>query len=475
MLIELIEPYLLSFGYAFIFLIVFAESGLFFGFFLPGDSLLFTSGLLASQGLFDIRILLVGIFLAAVLGDQVGYYMGRYFGKRFFNRSDSFFRNPKHVERAEAFYDKHGQKTIVLARFVPAIRTFAPIVAGIGNMNHRTFTVYNLLGGLLWTLLLTLGGFFLGHSIPNAGDYLEIIIAVIVIVSLIPVALEFLNSKKEKSPLIVLFFLLTLLTLSGCTQNSPTVNQPVDSNVPNDSNFTTNQLNRPIGYSNGLDCQRQEDFMEKFPLAFSFSSKNLSVSKTITDRRFVSFGPLALCYANGFCQIGIQINPVNEFNSTDFDRSIDIHLLTPAAAQSQSNNASFTYYSIQPGRYFYTSENYRRYLGDSDFAKDSMYAKHYVQMIVPNSTSNTPITFAPIQQQCGNAFCDPTFDHVEEDAILPCWFEIKKSANGFDYSFDGEFSCDVQGIRFQDAPQKNSIESDRIVGTFQNLCVSGFR
>lgn len=197
MLIEWLEPILLTYGYWIIFAIVFAESGLFFGFFLPGDSLLFTSGLLASQGFFDIKILLIGIFLASVLGDQVGYYMGAHFGKRFFNRPGSFFRNPNHITRAEEFYAKHGKKTIVLARFVPAIRTFAPIAAGIGHMNHTTFTLYNLLGGGLWTLLFVLGGYFLGNLLPDAGSYLEIIIVIIVIVSLIPVALEFLNEKNK--------------------------------------------------------------------------------------------------------------------------------------------------------------------------------------------------------------------------------------------------------------------------------------
>lgn len=193
-----LESWIFSIGYAAVFLIIFAESGLFFGFFLPGDSLLFTAGLLASQGLFDIRILLVGIFLAAVLGDQVGYWTGSKFGKKLFNKPNSFFFNPKHITRAEAFYQKHGKKTIVLARFVPLVRTFAPIVAGMSSMDRSTFTFYNILGGALWTLLLVLGGFFLGSLVPNASEYLDYIVVAIVILSLIPVAIELLKSRKEK-------------------------------------------------------------------------------------------------------------------------------------------------------------------------------------------------------------------------------------------------------------------------------------
>src|SRR3989338_7259817 len=136
---EIITQTLLSFGYFALFGIVFAESGLFFGFFLPGASLLFTAGVLASQGIFDIYIALIGTAFFAIAGDQVGYWMGKKYGKRFFNKEGRFFRNPKHITEAEKFYEKHGKKAIVFARFIPAIRTFAPIVAGIGNMEYKTF------------------------------------------------------------------------------------------------------------------------------------------------------------------------------------------------------------------------------------------------------------------------------------------------------------------------------------------------
>lgn len=192
-----LESTIISFGYVAIFAIVFAESGLFFGFFLPGDSLLFTVGLLSSQGLFDIRIALLGIFIAAVLGDQVGYWAGSKYGRKLFNKPDSFFFNPDHITRAEAFYAKHGKKTIVLARFVPLVRTFAPIVAGMSHMDRATFTTYNILGGALWTLLVVSAGYFLGSLIPNASEYLDYIVIAIVVLSLIPVGIEILKSKKE--------------------------------------------------------------------------------------------------------------------------------------------------------------------------------------------------------------------------------------------------------------------------------------
>lgn len=130
-------------GYAGIFAIVFAESGLLFGFFLPGDSLLFTAGFLASQGIFNIFILSSGCFLAAVFGDSVGYMFGHKVGRRLFHKKESFFFHKDNLQKAEIFYEKHGGKTIILARFLPFIRTFAPIVAGIGNMHYPTFLVYN--------------------------------------------------------------------------------------------------------------------------------------------------------------------------------------------------------------------------------------------------------------------------------------------------------------------------------------------
>ena len=166
--------------------IIFAESGLFFGFFLPGDSLLFTAGFLASQDILNIWVLVPVFFIAAVVGDSVGYSFGRRVGRRIFNREDSVFFHKKHIDRAEKFYEKHGKKTIIIARFVPIVRTFAPIVAGIGKMDYSTFLVYNIIGGVLWAIGLTLAGYILGAIIPNLDKYLHIVVGIIIVVSLLP-------------------------------------------------------------------------------------------------------------------------------------------------------------------------------------------------------------------------------------------------------------------------------------------------
>lgn len=180
-----------SIGYAGLFLIVFAESGLFFGFFLPGDSLLVTAGLLATQGYFNILILIPLLAFAAVSGDSVGYWTGHKFGRRIFNKGDeSFLRNKKHIDTAGQFYEKHGAKTIILARFLPYVRTFAPIVAGIGGMKYAHFITYNIAGGVTWVTLMLLIGYFLGKVIPNVDHYLLPLIVIIVIISFIPSAIE---------------------------------------------------------------------------------------------------------------------------------------------------------------------------------------------------------------------------------------------------------------------------------------------
>ncbi|MFZ2300001.1 MAG: VTT domain-containing protein, partial [Candidatus Moraniibacteriota bacterium] len=152
-------------GYAGLFTIVFAETGLFLGFFLPGDSLLFVAGFLAAGDFFSLPVLIVGLFLSAVLGNVFGYEFGRRIGPRLFSREDSLIFKKAHALKAQSFYDKHGPKTILLARFMPIVRTFAPIVAGVANMKYRTFFVYNLIGALLWTFGLVLLGYFLGNVI----------------------------------------------------------------------------------------------------------------------------------------------------------------------------------------------------------------------------------------------------------------------------------------------------------------------
>ncbi len=188
------------YAYAIIFFIIFAESGLFFGFFLPGDSLLFTAGFLASQHLLDIRVLAVLCFIAAVSGDSVGYAFGRKFGRRLFHRKDSILFSQHNLQSAEVFYEKHGKKTIVLARFIPVIRTFAPIVAGIGDMHYQTFIFYNIIGGLLWAVGITMLGFFLGQFIPadTMDKYLLLIIMIIVAISVLPAVWHILKEENHR-------------------------------------------------------------------------------------------------------------------------------------------------------------------------------------------------------------------------------------------------------------------------------------
>lgn len=185
-------------GYLGIFLIVFAESGLLIGFFLPGDSLLFTAGLLAAEGFFNLPVLIVLSVIAAVTGDSVGYVFGSKVGRKLFNKEDSFLFKKEHLLKAESFYEKHGGKTIVLARFMPFIRTFAPIVAGIGRMRYSYFLAFNIIGGLLWAVGLPLLGYFLGRSIPDVDKYLLPIIAIIVIISVAPSALHLYKDNRER-------------------------------------------------------------------------------------------------------------------------------------------------------------------------------------------------------------------------------------------------------------------------------------
>lgn len=181
-LVHLIE----TVGYIGLVAIVFAESGLFFGFFLPGDSLLLTAGLLASQGHLKLSILLLILPPAAILGDSVGYWFGRKVGPPIFSRENSLLFRRKNLLAAKAFYDKHGGKTIVLARFMPFIRTFAPIVAGAVEMNYPRFLLFNVFGGLLWAAGVTTAGYFLGESIPGIDNYFLLIVAVVIFISALP-------------------------------------------------------------------------------------------------------------------------------------------------------------------------------------------------------------------------------------------------------------------------------------------------
>lgn len=187
-----------SLGYFGVWAIIFAESGLLIGFFLPGDSLLVTAGFIASQGLLNIYVLIFGAFVCAVLGDNVGYYTGHKFGRKLFNKEESWFFHKKNLVKTQSFYDQHGKKALVLARFMPIVRTFAPIVAGIGSMHYRTFMSYNLIGGLFWTVGITLLGYFLGKVIPaeQIDNYLLPIILGIIVLSVLPSIIHLIKENR---------------------------------------------------------------------------------------------------------------------------------------------------------------------------------------------------------------------------------------------------------------------------------------
>jgi len=182
-------------GYAGLFGIVFAETGLFLGFFLPGDSLLFVAGFLAAGGFFSLPVLVLGLFLSAVLGNVFGYEFGRHIGPKLFSREDSLIFKKAHAIKAQLFYDKHGSKTILLARFMPIVRTFAPIVAGIANMRYPVFFLYNLIGALLWTIGLVFLGYFLGNVI-DVDKYLLPIVLVIIFLSFLPAIVAYIREKR---------------------------------------------------------------------------------------------------------------------------------------------------------------------------------------------------------------------------------------------------------------------------------------
>lgn len=192
------------FGLLGIFAIVFAESGLLIGFFLPGDSLLFTAGFLASSPSsvdealhLPLVPLLIGLPIAAIAGDQVGYIFGRKLGPAIFNRPDSRFFKQENVHKSQAYFDKYGAKTIVLARFVPVVRTFAPVVAGVSRMNYSTFVRFNVIGGLVWSVGITLLGYFLGQ-VDVIEENLEIAILTVVFISILPIGFEIWKARRDK-------------------------------------------------------------------------------------------------------------------------------------------------------------------------------------------------------------------------------------------------------------------------------------
>jgi len=204
----LIDTLLGIFGnwvYVALWFIIFAETGLAVGFFLPGDSLLVVSGLFAAAHKLNIYLVLISFFLGSVIGDSTGYWTGRVMGKRLFNREDSFIFKPSRVEKAHAFFEKYGVKTVILARFVPIVRTFAPIVIGAAEMPYRTFFTFSVIGGSLWICSMVLAGYFLGGVIETAlgiklEDHIEKVVIVVVFLSLLPPIIEFLKHRYGKKP-----------------------------------------------------------------------------------------------------------------------------------------------------------------------------------------------------------------------------------------------------------------------------------
>lgn len=189
-------PHLIqSVSYAGIFGMVFAESGLLAGFFLPGDSLLITAGLLAKQGTLNLPGLMLAVAAGAILGDSVGYAIGRKFGPSVFNREGSRLLRPEYVQRTQVFFDRHGSRALILARFVPVVRTVAPTMAGVGGMSYPKFLTYNVIGGLLWALSVPLLGYALGGLIPNLDRYILLLVGVVVVLSFIPVAMELRRAR----------------------------------------------------------------------------------------------------------------------------------------------------------------------------------------------------------------------------------------------------------------------------------------
>ncbi len=213
----LIDWMLLKLGlwvYAGLFFIVFAETGLAIGFFLPGDSLLVVAGLFAAAGKLNLALLMITLFVAAVVGDAVGYYSGKRVGPAIFNRPKSRLFNPKHLKKAHEFYEKHGGKTIIIARFVPIVRTFAPIVAGAADMSYRQFVTFNVVGGFAWVMSMLLAGYFLGGLVEQfvrnvfgvegflLEDHIDKVVIVVVFLSILPIIWEFIKARREKKNIV---------------------------------------------------------------------------------------------------------------------------------------------------------------------------------------------------------------------------------------------------------------------------------
>ncbi|MBP7767016.1 VTT domain-containing protein [Candidatus Saccharibacteria bacterium] len=188
-------------GILLIALIVFAESGLLVGFFLPGDSLLFAAGLYASQGNFSLYWLIASVVVAAVVGDNVGYGIGKKAGQRIFRKKDGIIFRKEYLQKSEEFYELHGGKTIIIARFTPIVRTFAPVVAGASNMDRQKFMAYNVIGGVLWGAGIPVLGYFIGNKIPHLDKYIEMVVVAVVVVSIFLSIFHVLKDKETRTKL----------------------------------------------------------------------------------------------------------------------------------------------------------------------------------------------------------------------------------------------------------------------------------
>jgi len=187
-------------GYVVLVAIVFTETGLLVGFFLPGDSLLITAGLVAGSGAINIWWLNLLLSAAAIAGDSVGYAIGFRAGPRIFTREDSLLFNRRHLIRTREFYERYGGKTIVLARFIPIIRTFAPVVAGVGQMAYRRFVFYNVFGGIGWVASLTWAGYLLGQTIPNIDQHVQLVVIIVIVLSVLPIVAEVVKARRRRRP-----------------------------------------------------------------------------------------------------------------------------------------------------------------------------------------------------------------------------------------------------------------------------------
>ena len=186
-------------GFYGLILIVFAETGLLVGFFLPGDSLLITAGLFAARGDFDYAMLLLALIPAAIIGNATGYYIGHRTGMRLYSRPDSLLFRREHLRMTREYYEKHGGKTIILAQFIPILRTFAPVVAGVGEMGYRQFATYNVVGAILWVGSMLTAGYLLGNAIPNIESRIHYVVAVVIFISLLPPGIALLKQRLGKN------------------------------------------------------------------------------------------------------------------------------------------------------------------------------------------------------------------------------------------------------------------------------------